>query len=86
MVLPVDDLIYTESHAWPDFSCYGWRLDCCDDLVLELSDYFINEEDSCPCSEHAGWDVVESKCGGAILSYFDVVSFTVDSLDLQVFR
>jgi hypothetical protein len=53
--------------------------------VLELSHYFVDEEDRGPCGEHAHGNVVESESCCPIFTDLDAVSFAVDGLNLLFF-
>jgi hypothetical protein len=86
LIVPVDDLIHAEGHAGSDFGSDGRWLYRGYDLMLELSDDFVDEEDGGFGGEHAHGDVVEGEGGSSILSDLDVLSFAVDGLDLQGFR
>ena len=60
LVIPVGDLIHTESHAGSDFSSDGWWFNGGNDLMLELSDDIIDKEDGSLGGEEAHRNIVES--------------------------
>ena len=86
LVLPVDDLIDTESHGGPDFCSDSGRFYGGDDLMLELAHHVVDEEDGGLGGEHAHGDVVERESARAVLADLDVLRLAVDGLDLLVLR
>lgn len=84
-VLPVDWLINSQSHWRSDFWGYVGRLNCTNNLMLELSDDIVWEVNYCSCCVKSSWDVSKGKRDSSIFTYFYVINFSIDCLNLFLF-